>query len=532
MALDPEVRPPNAGVLAARVSDWLDGALKRELALSRVRRSDELRLIAQDLRAGASRLRRQAAEILNNLPASAPEEQRHPAWTQDDQATELERSASLTELESSQQLVAALADVPELSEAHERLADGYRARMEEAERQRDEDEAARMAALLKAHDRGRHAAWLRGDGALSLVTSPAGATVSLFRYEVRHRRLVAVYQRELGATPLKDVPLARGSYLLLIRAAGHEDVRYPVHIGRQEHADGVRPGDAEATPIPLPPVGALGEHDLYIPAGWCWSGELDQLVPGAVAVHRRWLDGFVIRRFPVTHGEILARANALITRGDEQTANRFLPRTRDHQELTYARTPDGTLALKPDPEGDLWRPDWPAFLMTWHEARAFAAEEAACTGLPWRLPLENEWEKAARGADRRRYTWGENADHVWANLRESHPERPMHAPVTEWPTDESPYGVRGVGGGVSDWCLDPFVRGADVATHPPLFDHAAALAASEAALEVGRVVRGGSFAHLRTGSVIARRLGLPESLRDYGIGLRLVRPLARDRTPW
>ena len=532
MQADPAARPQHAGVLAQRVSDWLEGALKRELALSRVAASDALRRVASELRGSARDLRRQASERLNALTTWSPEEQRHEPWAMEDRAAELERRASLTALESSQQLIAALADVPDLAEAHARLADEYRAAMEEAEHRRDDDEAARMAALLQAHDRGRHTAWLRGDGALSLITDPAGATVSLFRYEVRHRRLVPVFQRELGPTPLREVPLPRGSYLLVLRAPGHQEVRYPVAIGRQEHSTGVRPGDADPTPIRLPPTGALRPDEIYVPAGWYWSGELDSLVPGAVQPHRRWLDAFVIRRFPVTHGEILDRANALIAAGDEAAALRFLPRTRDHQELTYARLPDGTLGLKPDPEGDLWQPDWPAFLMTWHEARAFAEHEAARDGLPWRLPLENEWEKAARGGDRRRYTWGENADQIWASNRESRPGRALHHSVRDWPVDESPYGVRGVGGGVTDWCLDPFVRGADLPTPAPLFEHRAAEAAALEARDVVRAVRGGSFAHLRSGSIIARRLGMPEGLRDYGVGLRLLRLLAPGAGGW
>ena len=524
MALKPADRHPDAGALAADVAAWLEGARARELALARVAASDERRVEAAALRARALDLRARARARLDGLPAWGAESLKHEGWALEDEAADLERAASLAELDSTQRLAAALNLVPDLAEAHERLADLYRDRMAAAEARRDADEAARMDVLARAHDDGRHAAWLRGDGALTLVTDPPGAAVSLYRYEVQHRRLIAVYQRELGTTPILDAPLAHGSYLLLIRAPGRAEVRYPVAIDRQERADGVRPGDADPTPIWLPPEGALGEHDVYVPAGWSWSGELDEHLPGAVRLHRCWQDAFVIRRFPVTHGEILRHANALLRAGREEEALSMVPRTRDLQALAYARGADGLLHLEPDPDGDLWGEDWPAFLMSWREARAYAASIAVETGKPWRLPLEREREKAARGADQRRFPWGDRADHVWANLRESGPGRPRPTGVREWPVDESPTGVRGVGGGVADWCLDAWRRGPDVAT-PLLFDRDAAVAEALAQTGCSRVLRGGAFSHFRSGSMVARRVALAEDAREYSVGLRLVLPL-------
>jgi serine/threonine-protein kinase len=37
---------------------------------------------------------------------------------------------------------------------------------------------------------------------------------------------------------------------------------------------------------------------------------------------------------------------------------------------------------------------------------------------------------------------------------DSRKERPFPVAVTEFPIDESPYGVRGLAGNVRDWCLD------------------------------------------------------------------------------
>ena len=99
--------------------------------------------------------------------------------------------------------------------------------------------------------RSEHLSYLTGDGAMSLLTEPSGAKVTLFRYELKNRRLVEVFDRELGVTPIVGVKLKRGSYICIISQKGRMDVRYPVKIEREGHWDGVAPGDSEATPIYL-----------------------------------------------------------------------------------------------------------------------------------------------------------------------------------------------------------------------------------------------------------------------------------------
>jgi len=45
---------------------------------------------------------------------------------------------------------------------------------------------------------------------------------------------------------------------------------------------------------------------------------------------------------------------------------------------------------------------------------------------------------------------------LWCCIRKSHPGRLLPAVVDSFPVDESPYGVRGMGGGVRDWCADVY----------------------------------------------------------------------------
>jgi formylglycine-generating enzyme required for sulfatase activity len=93
-------------------------------------------------------------------------------------------------------------------------------------------------------------------------------------------------------------------------------------------------------------------------------------------------------------------------------------------------------------------------MVTWTQARRYAAWRAQREALPWRLPAELEWEKAARGVDGRFFPWGDHLDPSFCCMLRSHLGRPLPALVSDFPFDESPYGVRGLAGNMRDWCLD------------------------------------------------------------------------------
>ena len=104
-----------------------------------------------------------------------PVEKKEPGWALEDEAGRLEVAAALREAEWLEALQGALTVDPDLPEAHAALADHHREALLAAERGHREAEAVKAEALLRAHDRGRYAALLRGEGALTLVTDSAGA---------------------------------------------------------------------------------------------------------------------------------------------------------------------------------------------------------------------------------------------------------------------------------------------------------------------------------------------------------------------
>jgi len=99
--------------------------------------------------------------------------------------------------------------------------------------------------------------------------------------------------------------------------------------------------------------------------------------------------------------------------------------------------------------------DHPVFNIDWFDAYAYAKWKGR------RLPTEQEWEKAARGTDGRKFPWGNEDDPKRANTGADVKSNPKEggeidghrrwARVDQPEGDASPFGVRGMGGNVSEW---------------------------------------------------------------------------------
>ncbi|HZV02818.1 MAG TPA: SUMF1/EgtB/PvdO family nonheme iron enzyme [Planctomycetota bacterium] len=86
--------------------------------------------------------------------------------------------------------------------------------------------------------------------------------------------------------------------------------------------------------------------------------------------------------------------------------------------------------------------DHPVVCVTFEDAQAYARWAGKD------LPTPAQWEKAARGADGRKFPWGSGFDTHRTNTKESAQGKTV--PVTKL-RDESPYGCRGMAGNVLEW---------------------------------------------------------------------------------
>lgn len=184
----------------------------------------------------------------------------------------------------------------------------------------------------------------------------------------------------------------------------------------------------------------------------------------------------------------------------------------DKYEVTNAEYLDFSIKASYPSEGENWRlfftaekKDYPVVNITWNDAVAY------CKWASKRLPTEQEWEKAARGADGRRYPWGDKWDARKTNTFEAGLRVPAGVNAFE---DVSPYGVYGMLGNVQEWTADWYKAYKGNTKKDPNFG------------ERYRTLRGvsssiyGSRAHLWDRSAY-----LPKAL--YGFGCRC----AKDATP-
>lgn len=208
------------------------------------------------------------------------------------------------------------------------------------------------------------------------------------------------------------------------------------------------------------------------------------------------LPGFRITRTPITNAQYAAFVAATGHR-----APNVLPETWAGYRLNhpYSRTRRHAWTGGGPPAG---RAAHPVVLVSRGDTVAYAAWLGRVTGSTWRLPTEAEWEKAARGADGRRFPWGETFEPRRLNSADKGPFDTVE--VGRFPGGASPFGLLDAAGQVFEWTATP-------------------------AAGAGRfIVKGGSWDDKGCGVCRpAARHGRPAGIKHILIGFRLVREGSR-----
>jgi serine/threonine-protein kinase len=262
---------------------------------------------------------------------------------------------------------------------------------------------------------------------------------------IYHLNFDGDHGHRLGVTPLKLDPMPTGSYLLVLRAPGYEDLRLPVTIPRQKELElnvkmlktGSRPAGFSYVPSVLAKIGGPSAGTQWPSFTW------------------KPVNAFFIQTREMTFGEYEEYLKGLIAEGRSNEASQHLPRDFG---FTYLRITGGEIRAHSSlTEG--WR-KWPVRGVSWIDAQAYIGWRSRRDGVKYRLPSELEWEVAARGTDGRRYTWGEVFWPQAARLALGYGALTnLQVDETRRNTqfaDESVFGVWDLTGSQAEWCADLF----------------------------------------------------------------------------
>ena len=264
----------------------------------------------------------------------------------------------------------------------------------------------------------------------------------------------------LGRAPVQKCPWPMGSWLLVLAAPGKAPRRIPFIVGRQQ--------DVVLDPVLYAPEEVPPGHVVI--SGGTFTSETDSGDPADLFREEVTIDDFFLARHPFTCREYGEFLNSLRIR-DPKEAALHVPRQARNAGWYWPLTSRGYvvpatawLASAPAEEkaraGRLetspvdWEEDWPVLAVSWEDAQLWARESSRAGSWLRRLPTMHEWERAARGADRRTFPWGNLALGALANWNLSHAAGARPVSVQAFPTDESPWGVRGMGGNSHDRCLN------------------------------------------------------------------------------
>ena len=230
------------------------------------------------------------------------------------------------------------------------------------------------------------------------------------------------------------------------------------------------------------------------------------LVPGGTVRLRTQVSGSALRPDLSPHPQLVARIRPFYIG--------IAPMLQEEWARVMDQNPSALLG-----------PRLPVTDLTWEGALAFLARvNEGRSGPPLRLPLEPEWELAARGGTTTRYWWGDAYQPGWVNCADDGIGSGLQEPNPPGRFPANPYGIYDVLGNVREWC-----HGAHFASLEEFTPFRPAL---EATADDRALLCGGSWQSFPTSLAFPEpnQLGILVKY-DGSVGFRCARDVESGRGP-
>src|SRR5258705_5504293 len=290
---------------------------------------------------------------------------------------------------------------------------------------------------------------------ISVKTDPPGAQVYLKRF--LPDKVGTFPERQLvGTTPIDNLRIARGQYLLYIEKDGYAKIESTVS-GAMMHA-----GNFVVFPPPiqveqkLVAAGVLPDRMVAIPGGdyrlVAWARPTEARVP---------LNDYFIDKYEVSNQEFKDFINA---GGYFKKQYWKYPFFKDGKPLSWEDAMKGFKDRSGFPGPRNWsnqnfpegKGEYPVTDVSWYEASAYAAFKGK------QLPTIFQWEKAARNGNTsilvNYMPWGVFYPGDSLAYRANFDNNGT-LPVTSFEFGMSPFGSYNMAGNVSEWCLNDMAPG-------------------------------------------------------------------------
>jgi serine/threonine protein kinase len=301
---------------------------------------------------------------------------------------------------------------PENETANKNLLDINKIYFDWAEKGNNSELADIYEQSLRFYDRkGRYKDYLKGDGRLKITSNPPNAEVYIFRFETTADGRLAPAGCDTVESTIQNLANLQSQKVGKTPTdwVTLEMGSYLVILRKEGYADTRYPvyigrQESETADVKLYKSSEIPQGMVYVPAG--------EFFPTLALNIQVNLPGFFIGKYELTNADF----------DDKPSDN-----------LTSAQ------------------------YVTVFMVEKYAQRKA---GGRYRPPSVDEWLKAARGADKRLYPWGNTANPNFANVSRGS-EATAPKPGGRFPLDCSVYGVYDMAGNLSEWTTEFRVTGGE-----------------------------------------------------------------------